>query len=117
VSRMTPATGARSSERSSTLLTGIEQVNRPATAQRWTTVLDGRRLRQLRSQRGLSQRELAGRAGMSPATVARLEREPWPSCRTYTVARLAAALSERPAAIVPAAAVHARPLPAMKAGR
>ena len=40
---------------------------------RWFTVLDGHRLRHLRRQRGLSQEQLAGRAGISPATVARLD--------------------------------------------
>ncbi|HUY44910.1 MAG TPA: helix-turn-helix transcriptional regulator [Streptosporangiaceae bacterium] len=69
-------------------------------AQRWTTVLDGQRLRELRSQRGLSQGELANRAEVSPATVARLERRA--PCRTRTLARLAAVLGEHPSAIAPA---------------
>jgi transcriptional regulator with XRE-family HTH domain len=68
--------------------------------QRWITVLDGKRLRQLRRQRGLSQEKLADRAGISAATVARLERHPHPSCRGRTLARLAAALGEQPAAII-----------------
>ena len=68
--------------------------------QRWITVLDGKRLRQLRHQRGLSQERLADRAGISTATVGRLERHPHPSCRGRTLARLAAALGERPAAIM-----------------
>jgi transcriptional regulator with XRE-family HTH domain len=68
--------------------------------QRWFIVLDGKRLRQLRRQRGLSQEKLADRAGISTATVARLERHPYPSCRGRTLARLAAALGEHPAAIM-----------------
>jgi hypothetical protein len=46
------------------------------TAQRWTTVLDGQRLRQLRRQHGLSQEKLADRAGISLTTVARLDGSP-----------------------------------------
>ena len=38
--------------------------------------MDGHRLRRLRRQRGLSQEQLAGRAGISPATVARLDASP-----------------------------------------
>jgi transcriptional regulator with XRE-family HTH domain len=67
--------------------------------QRWITVLDGERLRKLRRQRGLSQEKLANRAGISITTVARLERSPRPSCRGRTLARLAAALGEQPAAM------------------
>jgi transcriptional regulator with XRE-family HTH domain len=70
---------------------------RPASA--WTTVLDGQRLRQLRREQGLSRQELAARAGISPGTVARLERGPRPACRGRTLARLAAALGEPPAAL------------------
>jgi len=67
----------------------------------WTTVLDGKQLRQLRLQRELSQEKLADLAGISPATVARLERQHHSPCRGRTLARLAAALGERPAAISP----------------
>jgi DNA-binding XRE family transcriptional regulator len=73
---------------------------RPARPQ--TTVLDGQRLREARRQRGLSQERLAHQSGMSPATVARLERQRRPRCRPRTLARLAAALDVRPAAITPA---------------
>ncbi|HUY51707.1 MAG TPA: helix-turn-helix transcriptional regulator [Streptosporangiaceae bacterium] len=69
------------------------------SAQRWTTVLDGHRLRQLRRQHGLSQVELADQAGMSLGTVTRLERQFRASCRCRTLARLAAALGERPATL------------------
>ncbi len=65
----------------------------------WTTVLDGQHLRQLRRQRELSQEKLADLAGVSPGTVARLERQHHSPCRGRTLARLAAALGERPAAI------------------
>ena len=67
----------------------------------WTTVLDGKRLRQLRRAHGLSQEQLADRARISLATVGRLERQPQASCRGRTLARLAAALDEQPAAISP----------------
>ena len=67
----------------------------------WTTVLDGKRLRQLRRAHGLSQEQLADRARISLTTVARLERQPQASCRGRTLARLAAALDEQPAAISP----------------
>jgi transcriptional regulator with XRE-family HTH domain len=67
----------------------------------WTTILDGQQLRQLRRQRELSQEKLADLAGVSPATVARLERQHRSPCRGRTLARLAAALGERPAAISP----------------
>jgi transcriptional regulator with XRE-family HTH domain len=69
---------------------------RPAT-QRWTTVLDGARLRHQRRQLGLSQEQLADRAGISLTTMRRLERQPTPPCRCRTIARLANALGEDPA--------------------
>lgn len=67
--------------------------------QRWTTALDGLKLRQLRHQHGLSQEALADRADVSLTTVARLERHHRSPCRTYTLARLAAALGEPAASI------------------
>jgi DNA-binding XRE family transcriptional regulator len=70
-------------------------------AQRWTTVMDGQRMRQLRRQHGLSQEKLADLAGLSITTVARLERQRYAPCRTYTLARLAAVLGELPAATSP----------------
>lgn len=75
-----------------------------ARAQRWTTVLDGQRLRELRREHGLSQDRLAALAGVSLTTVARLESQPQPPCRTRTLARLAAALGEQPATITAAVA-------------
>jgi transcriptional regulator with XRE-family HTH domain len=64
-------------------------------AQRWITVIDGQRLRQLRQQRGLGQEELARLAHVSRTTVARLERRRAANCRTWTLARIAAALGEQ----------------------
>ena len=66
----------------------------PTRAQRWLTTLDGHQLRQLRRQAGLSQANLAGRAGLSLTTIVRLEHAPQTSCRPRTLARLAAALGE-----------------------
>jgi transcriptional regulator with XRE-family HTH domain len=61
--------------------------------------LDGQQLRHLRQQRGLSQEKLAGDAGVSLATVTRLERQACAPCRGRTLARLAGALGEDPVAI------------------
>ena len=76
------------------------QTSRPG--RRWFTVLDGHRLRHLRRQRRLSQEQLASQAGISTATVARLERQPDAPCRCRTLGRLAAALEEEPARLTPA---------------
>ena len=72
---------------------------RPARS--WTTALDGTRLRKLRREQSLTQQQLADRAGLSPATVTRLERLTHATCRGRTLARLAAALREQPAALRP----------------
>ncbi|MFI5064207.1 MAG: ATP-binding protein [Streptosporangiales bacterium] len=90
---------AGSSEEGWTLWFEMDAPGRPGhagAASRWVTVLDGRRLRQLRRERGLSQAQLADRAGMSPATIGRLERQPAASCRSRTAARLAGALGADP---------------------
>jgi transcriptional regulator with XRE-family HTH domain len=68
-------------------------------ARRHFTVLDGSLLRKLRREHSLSRQELAGKAGVSAETVARLERQPHSPCRCRTLARLALALGEQPAAI------------------
>jgi transcriptional regulator with XRE-family HTH domain len=68
-------------------------------ADRWTAVIDGQRLRELRLQRALSQVELARLAGVSAHTVSKLERQPASCCRSRTLARLAAALGKSPGAI------------------
>jgi DNA-binding XRE family transcriptional regulator len=50
--------------------------NPTRSADRWFTVVDGIRLRQLRRQRGLTAAELAGEAGIGLSTVLRLEGSP-----------------------------------------
>jgi len=77
------------------------EISQQMSAQRWTTVLDGGRLRQLRQQHGLSQEKLADLAGISLTTMARLERQHRSPCRSWTLGRLAAALNETPGAITP----------------
>jgi transcriptional regulator with XRE-family HTH domain len=74
-------------------------VTQPGRGQRWNTVLDGTRLRELRRQHGLSQEKLADLAGVSLTTMARLESQPKSPCRCQTLTRLAAALAEDPATI------------------
>jgi transcriptional regulator with XRE-family HTH domain len=66
----------------------------------WTTVLDGGRLRRLRRQNGLSQEQLAARAGISLTTIRRLESQPAAPCRSRTLGRLAAVLDEEPIRLV-----------------
>jgi DNA-binding XRE family transcriptional regulator len=51
--------------RTRTETTRDDQMTQPPTARPWTTVLDGRRLQNLRHEHGLSREELAGRAGIS----------------------------------------------------
>ena len=70
-------------------------LTRPAC--RWIAVIDGRQLRQLRGQQGLTQAALARQAAVSLSVVSRLERQPRASCRSRTLARLAAALGRPPA--------------------
>ena len=77
------------------------EISQQGSARRWTTVLDGERLRQLRQQHGLTQEKLADLAGVSLTTMARLERQDRSPCRSWTLGRLAAALKETPAAIAP----------------
>ena len=80
--------------------------DRPGT-QRWTAIVAGKRLRELRRQRGIAQEELAARAGISLTTVARLERQESAACSTRTLARIAAALGEKPSSIAPGIGRHA----------
>jgi DNA-binding XRE family transcriptional regulator len=68
-----------------------------ARGRRYLSVLDGRQLRQLRRQNGLSQKKLADLAGVSLTTVVRLERQCPAPCRSWTLARLAIALGEEQA--------------------
>ena len=61
---------------------------------RWISLVDGRHLRDSRSQHGLTRAQLASKAGISVTTIARLERHPRTRCRSRTLARLAAALGQ-----------------------
>ena len=82
---------------------GIKQANSDAgtgTNRRWIAVVDGQHLRQLRRQRGLTQVELARKAQVSVAAVARLERQIQASCRSRTLVRLAAVLDTEPATLM-----------------
>jgi DNA-binding XRE family transcriptional regulator len=63
-------------------------------ADRWTTLADGRKIRQLRHQLALSQDALADPAQIGVTTLARLERDDHAPCRTWTLGRIAAALNE-----------------------
>ncbi len=58
---------------------------------------DGERLRVLRADRRLSQEKLAG---VSPGTVARLERAVDPSCHRRLAVQLAVALGVEPAELI-----------------
>lgn len=61
---------------------------------RWVAVIDGLEVRRLRRQLGWSQKELADQAEIGMTTVVRLERQHHARCRTWTLARIAAALGE-----------------------
>ncbi|MGH3275630.1 MAG: helix-turn-helix domain-containing protein [Streptosporangiaceae bacterium] len=63
-------------------------------------VVDGRRLAGLRQARGLSQEQVAWDAGVSVSTLARLEGQDRPRCRSRTLALLAQVLGENPHALV-----------------
>jgi DNA-binding XRE family transcriptional regulator len=71
---------------------------RRGPGRQWNTVIDGRRLREVRQQRELSQAGLADLAGVSLTTVARLERQEKAPCRKWMLGRLAVALDEEPTA-------------------
>jgi transcriptional regulator with XRE-family HTH domain/anti-sigma regulatory factor (Ser/Thr protein kinase) len=75
----------------------------PGRNHRWIRTMDGQRLRELRRQRGLTQVELARKAQVSAAAVARLERQIQSSCRSRTLVRLAAALGTDPAVLMTSA--------------
>lgn len=64
----------------------------PSSLPPFTAVIDGHRLRQLRRQHGLSREHLAWQAGIGITTVARLEHETQPCCRTRTLRPAAAGL-------------------------
>jgi transcriptional regulator with XRE-family HTH domain len=90
----------------------IETLRPARPAQRWTTAVNGHRLRDLRRQRGLSRRQLAAQTGISAGTIARLERQAEAACRCRTLARLSAALGQTPAAFAIDPAVRRRIVPA-----
>ncbi len=71
-------------------------------AQRWFVTLDGRRLRELRTGCGLSQENICHQAGISTATIRRLEAERWPRCRSRTAALLARTLGTDTASLLAA---------------
>lgn len=79
----------------------------PVMAGRASTWVCGPRLRELRRARGLTQKRLAAAAGVSYATLSRLEGKPATSCRERTAARLAAALGALPAALTPGSGADA----------
>jgi DNA-binding XRE family transcriptional regulator len=84
--------------------TGQDTPPRPAPMdlyRRWYTVMDGQQLRELRRQHGLTRADLAAKAHLSTATIARLEQQAHPSCRTYTALRLAEALGEQATTLAP----------------
>jgi anti-sigma regulatory factor (Ser/Thr protein kinase) len=88
-----PATACRPEPRRP----GAGSVYRPASqltasAQRWYVTLDGQRVRELRIGRGLSQERVCQQAGISTATIRRLEAERWPTCRGRTAALIAGPL-------------------------
>lgn len=70
-------------------------------SRRWTSLIDGNHLRNARRQHGLTRDQLARNAGISPATIARLERHTRTACRSRTLARLATALGKQPADLTP----------------
>jgi DNA-binding XRE family transcriptional regulator len=74
----------------------MSAIKQDGNQSRWTTVIDGQLLREMRRQRGLSQERLADLAGVSLTTVARLERRPLQPCRTWTLCRLAQVLQHHP---------------------
>ena len=77
------------------------------------TVINGELLQQARVRHGLSQRELSREARVGMPTVLRLERPQLSACRTRTAVRLANALDEHLATLIPAEqAVALRLVPA-----
>ena len=86
-------------------------------ARRWFVMADGQRLRQLRREHRLSQAALASRAGVSVGTVGQLERQACGTCRSRTLARLAAALGAQSTALMARRARPVDPPSAQPGGR
>ncbi len=71
---------------------------RDVPSSEWKNVpVDGRRLRTIRAEQGLSQQKLAYKANVGITTIRNLETKPEPACRSWTVGLLAAALDIQPA--------------------
>lgn len=74
--------------------------SRPAAVKGWYVTLDGQRLRDLRTERGLSQKSVCEQAGIHPKTISRLEAERWPTCRGRTAALIARTLGTSPESLL-----------------
>lgn len=75
---------------------------RPYPPDEWRTVpIDGQSLRQIRAARGLSQESLASETKLGLTTIRRLECEPRPKCRAWTMNIIAAALDTHPGNLAP----------------
>jgi serine/threonine-protein kinase RsbW len=79
-------------------LEGISRRSRSSTrpGSYWVTAVDGFKLQEARSERGLSRNKLASEAGVSVRTMARLEKGQAASCHRATLYRIAAALADDP---------------------
>jgi serine/threonine-protein kinase RsbW len=77
-------------------LAGMPKRSRSSTGpgRYWIATLDGTRLREARIERGLSRDKLAAEAGVSLATMARLEGRRIVSCHRATLYRIAATLTD-----------------------
>src|SRR5215472_16112454 len=89
-------------------LAGISARSRNSTrpGRYWITTLDGSRLREARMERGLSRDELTAGAGVSLATMARLEGQRMVSCHRATLHRIAATLADDPELVISALTVE-----------
>lgn len=67
----------------------------------WKSVpVDGRRLRTMRAERGLSQERLANMAKIGLTTIRRLESAAKPACRSWTMDCIAEALGTQPGSLI-----------------
>jgi DNA-binding XRE family transcriptional regulator len=75
-----------------------DRVIRDLPSSEWKNVpVDGRRLRTIRAEQGLSQENLASKAKVGLTTIRNLETRPEPACRAWTMGLIAAALGTQPA--------------------